>query len=45
MAMLRPELFRVVLAAPGTLSPGAFSAGSAEGFGTAWTRPEQDWEP
>jgi hypothetical protein len=40
MAMLRPELFRVVLAAPG-----AIGAGSAEGFRTAWTHAEKDWEP
>jgi DNA-binding GntR family transcriptional regulator len=37
MAMLRPELFRVVLAVPG--------AGNAEGFRTTWTHAEGDWEP
>lgn len=40
VAMLRPELFRVVLSAPGGIG-----AGSAGGLATAWTRAEQGWEP
>jgi hypothetical protein len=39
-AMLRPDLFRIVLA-----SPGGVPAGSAGGSGTTWTRVAGDWEP
>jgi hypothetical protein len=40
MAMLRPPLFRIILAAP----QGA-TAGSARDSGSAWEHAAGDWEP
>jgi hypothetical protein len=40
MAMLRPDLFRIVLAAPRGVP-----AGSAGGSGITWTHVAEDWEP
>ena len=40
MAMLRPHLFRVILAAPQGIT-----AGSVKDFGQAWEHAAQDWEP
>jgi DNA-binding GntR family transcriptional regulator len=41
MAMLRPELFRIVIHAP----PGPGVADSAEDWAGAWTRSEDGWDP
>jgi UTRA domain/Bacterial regulatory proteins, gntR family len=41
MAMLRPELFRIVLQA----TPGRVPAGSAGGLASAWTYTGDGWEP
>jgi hypothetical protein len=41
MAMLRPDLFRIVV--QGTTS--AVPAGSLDGLATAWTHAAAGWEP
>jgi hypothetical protein len=40
MAMLRPQLFRILITAPGSVP-----AGSTGGSGTAWTHMAEGWEP
>lgn len=41
MAMLRPDLFRIVIQA----TTGAASTGDLDGFATAWTHAAAGWEP
>ncbi len=41
MAMLRPDLFRIVIQGTG----GAIPDGDLDGFATAWTHAVVGWEP
>jgi hypothetical protein len=41
MAMLRPDLFRIVVQAPETAQP----APGVDGFASAWTHAAEGWEP
>jgi hypothetical protein len=41
MAMLRPDLFRIVVQAPETAQP----APGGDGFASAWTHAAEGWEP